>query len=107
MLGWAMIINNLGRRRYPLHWWSPEPTFVRQSDDTEPGAENEELEAMEEARERHEEGMFQRESISSDRDVVEAGMPEGRPGEGDLNREPPDLEDVFDAQSTQEADRSR
>ena len=20
MLGWALIINNLGRRRYPLHW---------------------------------------------------------------------------------------
>lgn len=29
MLGWALIINNLGRRRYPLHWWAPVPTFVR------------------------------------------------------------------------------
>ncbi|THV68131.1 hypothetical protein D6D27_10129, partial [Aureobasidium pullulans] len=23
MLGWAMIIKNLGRRRYPMHWWTP------------------------------------------------------------------------------------
>lgn len=29
MLGWALFINNLGRRRYPLHWWAPGPTFVR------------------------------------------------------------------------------
>lgn len=29
MLGWALLINNLGRRRYPLHWWAPGPTFVR------------------------------------------------------------------------------
>lgn len=29
MLGWAVIINNLGRRRYPLHWWAPGSTFVR------------------------------------------------------------------------------
>jgi len=28
MLGWALIINNVGRRRYPLHWWAPGPTFV-------------------------------------------------------------------------------
>lgn len=29
MLGWALIVNNLGRRRYPLHWWAPGQTFVR------------------------------------------------------------------------------
>lgn len=29
ILGWALFINNLGRRRYPLHWWAPGPTFVR------------------------------------------------------------------------------
>jgi len=23
MLGWALVINNLGRRRYPAYWWSP------------------------------------------------------------------------------------
>lgn len=28
MLGWALVINNLGRRRYPLHWWAPGRTFV-------------------------------------------------------------------------------
>ena len=28
MLGWALLINNLGRRRYPLHWWAPGRTFV-------------------------------------------------------------------------------
>jgi len=28
MLGWALIINNLGRRRYPLYWWAPGQTFV-------------------------------------------------------------------------------
>lgn len=27
--GWALVINNLGHRRYPLHWWAPGPTFVR------------------------------------------------------------------------------
>lgn len=34
MLGWALIINNLGRRRYPLHWWAPGPTFVRDPEET-------------------------------------------------------------------------
>ena len=24
-----MVINNLGRRRYPLHWWAHGRTFVR------------------------------------------------------------------------------
>lgn len=28
MVGWALIINNIGRRRYPVYWWSPERTFV-------------------------------------------------------------------------------
>ncbi|KAJ9130978.1 HPP family protein [Pleurostoma richardsiae] len=28
MLGWALIINNLGRRRYPIYWWAPGQTFV-------------------------------------------------------------------------------
>jgi hypothetical protein len=29
MLGWALIVNNLGRRRYPIYWWSPGVTFVK------------------------------------------------------------------------------
>jgi len=28
MLGWALIINNLGRRRYPMYWWAPGQTLV-------------------------------------------------------------------------------
>lgn len=28
MLGWALIINNLGRRRYPVYWWRPGKVFV-------------------------------------------------------------------------------
>ncbi len=27
-LGWALIVNNLGRRRYPIYWWSPESSFI-------------------------------------------------------------------------------
>jgi hypothetical protein len=29
MLAWALIINNLGRRRYPVYWWAAQRTFVR------------------------------------------------------------------------------
>jgi hypothetical protein len=28
MLGWALVINNLGRRRYPMYWWTPGERFV-------------------------------------------------------------------------------
>jgi len=28
MLGWALIINNLGRRRYPMYWWHPDHIFI-------------------------------------------------------------------------------
>ena len=28
MLGWALFINNLGRRRYPVYWWKPGKVFV-------------------------------------------------------------------------------
>lgn len=28
MLGWALLLNNLGRRRYPIYWWTPESTLV-------------------------------------------------------------------------------
>lgn len=31
MLGWALIVNNLGRRRYPIYWWSPESMLVREA----------------------------------------------------------------------------
>lgn len=60
MLGWAMIINNLGRRRYPMHWWAPGNGFILEPE-TEKGED--EYKAMEEARirdEDREEGDFQR-----------------------------------------------
>jgi hypothetical protein len=28
MFGWAMLVNNLGRRRYPQYWWTPARNFV-------------------------------------------------------------------------------
>lgn len=43
-----MIINNVGRRRYPLHWWAPGATFVRVDEDQE-------LEKAEEGEIEHEE----------------------------------------------------
>ncbi|WWC65409.1 uncharacterized protein I303_108027 [Kwoniella dejecticola CBS 10117] len=35
LLGWALVINNLGRRRYPVYWWTPPST------ETKPGPETE------------------------------------------------------------------
>ncbi|WWC92117.1 uncharacterized protein L201_007071 [Kwoniella dendrophila CBS 6074] len=29
MDGFALIINNLGRRRYPIYWWTPQRFFVK------------------------------------------------------------------------------
>jgi HPP family len=29
MLAWAMVVNNLGRRRYPLYWWSMQTNLVK------------------------------------------------------------------------------
>lgn len=61
MLGWAVIINNVGRRRYPLHWWAPGATFVRVEEDLE-------LEKAEEGeikREEMEEGELERESTTA------------------------------------------
>jgi CBS-domain-containing membrane protein len=41
MVAWALIINNIGRRRYPIYWWSPERTFV--IDDAPATREDEEI----------------------------------------------------------------
>lgn len=93
MLGWAMIINNLGRRRYPLHWWAPGVNFVRESK-TE---SEDEPSAMEEARveqEDREEGELEREHIESSAAVETAEKPEGVDPE--LDAEPADLEDLAD-----------
>ncbi|KAL4781667.1 HPP family-domain-containing protein [Aspergillus varians] len=56
MLGWALLINNLGRRRYPLHWWAAGVTFVRTLDDEhrESIRQDEEAQADEEEREEQE-----------------------------------------------------
>ncbi|KAK5129902.1 hypothetical protein LTR08_002738 [Meristemomyces frigidus] len=94
MLGWALIINNLGRRRYPMHWWAPGVCFVREPD-TEP--EEAKQEAVNDARVRREireEGMLRRESIESSASALEAEEPEGRADEGDMNDEPADLDAV-------------
>ena len=32
MLDWALVLNNLGRRRYPLHW-AAGATFMRELED--------------------------------------------------------------------------
>lgn len=61
MLGWAVIINNVGRRRYPLHWWAPGATFVRVDEDLE----LEKAEEGEDEREEMEEGEFERESTTT------------------------------------------
>lgn len=100
MLGWALIINNLGRRRYPMHWWAPGTCFVREAD-TEP--EQEEQAAVDEARvrrESREEGMLRRESVESTSGAIEAEEPEGRSGEGYLNEEPAALEDAVQTMET-------
>lgn len=93
MLGWALIINNLGRRRYPQFWWAPGETFVRRS---APESEPDAVEAMEEARESREEGELRRESITSDRAIEEAERPENPRSGANIDREPADMEDAFE-----------
>lgn len=71
MLGWALFINNLGRRRYPLHWWAPGRTFV-----IDPEVRDESLRQMEEAdveREDEEEG-----DLSADSDETGSNLSEKR-----------------------------
>ena len=58
MLGWALFINNVGRRRYPLHWWAAGATFVHDEDNCLLGK----AEAGEMRREEVEEGELERES---------------------------------------------
>lgn len=101
MLGWALIINNVGRRRYPLHWWAPGATFVRAEDDLE-------LEKVEEGeieREEMEEGDLERESTvaPSERSSGEEKHREGlRRTSREMRREsvqaePASLESAIDA----------
>jgi CBS-domain-containing membrane protein len=48
MLGWALIVNNLGRRRYPIYWWSPGVTFVSTSEEKDAEIRKDELMEVEE-----------------------------------------------------------
>jgi hypothetical protein len=48
MLGWALIVNNLGRRRYPIYWWSPGATFVSTSEAKDAEMRKDELMEVEE-----------------------------------------------------------
>jgi hypothetical protein len=48
MLSWAVLINNLGRRRYPLHWWHPDSQFVRTVAEREEVKEESDLAKIEE-----------------------------------------------------------
>lgn len=54
MLGWALIINNLGRRWYPAFWWHPDPIFVDPGPQKEEIKEERDLERIEEGANSHE-----------------------------------------------------
>ncbi|QKX64641.1 uncharacterized protein TRUGW13939_11816 [Talaromyces rugulosus] len=96
MLGWALIINNVGRRRYPLHWWAAGRTFVcvPQEDQSEPSA----LEAGRadtESHKKEEEGVLKRESVD-DNELKEAMGPEPVPGSS-TDPGPAYLQDILHA----------
>ncbi|WVW81022.1 hypothetical protein I302_103013 [Kwoniella bestiolae CBS 10118] len=38
LIAWALIINNLGRRRYPVYWWNPQRYFVKPDPEPERGS---------------------------------------------------------------------
>jgi CBS-domain-containing membrane protein len=42
MLAWALVINNVGRRRYPMYWWSPGEIFVEAAEEEVKELEEEE-----------------------------------------------------------------
>lgn len=102
MLGWALIINNVGRRRYPLHWWAPGATFVCAEEDSElEKAEEGEIE-----REEMEEGDLERESTAASGRLSQDGDKHGevmqRPSSRRMSRasievEPASLESAIDA----------
>ncbi|KAH0847573.1 hypothetical protein AYO21_01458 [Fonsecaea monophora] len=102
MLGWAVIINNVGRRRYPLHWWAPGATFVHAEEDSAlEKAEEGEIE-----REEMEEGELERESTAASEGLPRDGEKHGeimhRPSSRRMRRasieaEPASLESAVDA----------
>lgn len=86
MLGWALIVNNLGRRRYPLHWWSPNMVFVRE-DTTAKAME----EGKEEAREEEEEGTLVGETLEPNELRRESDLEAEERRTGQENAEPNSL----------------
>ena len=71
MLGWACIINNLCRRRYPIYWWSPESNWLQGGDDTE---KEENLKTLEEGKmRRYEDGGRNPEGLLEERLEGEGG----------------------------------
>jgi hypothetical protein len=74
MLGWALIVNNLGRRRYPIYWWSPGVTFVSTS-------------AAKDAEMRKDELMEVEEGLGITEGVLFDRVSNGRNGSGTLHDE--------------------
>lgn len=71
MLGWACVINNLGRRRYPIYWWSPSNDWTQGEDDNE---EEENLKTLEEGKMRqYEDGGRNPEGLLEERLEGEGG----------------------------------
>lgn len=50
MLGWALIINNIGRRRYPVYWWQPDEKPTAPLTQEEEAKEESDLKKIEEGR---------------------------------------------------------
>lgn len=103
MLGWALVINNLGRRRYPLHWWAAGNTFVLDpNEDENEEATPRQLEDGEAKRESREEGSLGRERQGSEAEVIKAEEPERR-GSRSRGRSAPDDDVDFQPASLQSA----
>ncbi|KAK4694253.1 sulfite oxidase, partial [Lecanoromycetidae sp. Uapishka_2] len=71
MLGWASVVNNLGRRRYPIYWWSPSSNWTQGRDGNE---EEENLKTLEEGKMRqYEDGGRNLEGLLKERLEEEGG----------------------------------
>jgi CBS-domain-containing membrane protein len=91
MLTWALIINNIGRRRYPTHWWAPGVTMVRKPlDELEAARQKREADA-ESRRERQEEGMF----VVESNDIEDIRLEEEMEHVASLQRQPIALRSAF------------
>lgn len=73
MLLWGVLWMNLGRRRYPVYWWSPKPCFVRSPHPKEAEREALEKERRAFAMEHVEEGVW-----TGGESAMERGQSEGQ-----------------------------